>query len=188
MSKFKPMLIRFDEEGYNRECQRMENKSNILRKALEWMHANAANVKFTPKNESEWAELDRGFVHWFKDKYWEVNSDLVKLPISVDKALELMEVNLAPLWKLWKQYSDIDPVHCPLESEDGIYYIVPKEPYQVYTKNAEENRKLKVGRKLIELLEHADEVTHIYPLDIQKGTSELIKYNLKTGEYIVNIR
>lgn len=187
MSKFKPMLIRFDEEGYNRECQRMDSKAALLVKALEWMHKNTANVKFTPKNESEWVDLDRGFVEWFKDKYWEVNSDLVKLPISVDKALELMEVNLAPLWKLWKQYSDIEPIHCPLESEDGIYFHVPKEPYQVYTKSAEENRKLKVGRKLIEILDEVAEVTKIYPIDMQRGTSQLLQYDMRRAEYRINI-
>lgn len=188
MSKFKPMLIRFDEDGFNTEVHRMETKSNILSKALEWMHKNSANVKFTPKDEYEWNELDRGFVEWFKKKYWEVNSDLVKLPITVDKALDLMEVNLAPLWTLWKQYKDIVPLHCPLEADDGIFFIVPKEPYQVYTKSAEENKKLKLGRKLIQVLEEVDEVSHIYPLDIQKGTSELLKYNLRRAEYTVNIR
>ena len=66
MSKFKPMLIRFDEDGFNTEVHRMETKSNILSKALEWMHKNSANVKFTPKDEYEWNELDGGFVEWFK--------------------------------------------------------------------------------------------------------------------------
>ena len=67
--------------------------------------------------------------------------------------------------------------------KNGIWPDIDKELYCTYTKNIEENRKLKTARKLIRALNEISEYAHVYPFDIVKATSGFVNYNMITKEY-----
>lgn len=186
MSKFKPMQISFDEVSYKTEEENIEKRMQTIERALKWMRDAAPNVKFN-MGHNDWHALHNGFVKFFKEKYWEVNQSLIKLPISVDKALELMEINTEDLEALNRLYLSFPVKVVPLFSAEGIWYPIERTDYIRWTKSAEENKRLKIARKFIEVMDEVAEFTTVNPMAIVQGTNQLVTINRSRGEFVPNI-
>ena len=186
MSKFKPMQIAFDEVSYKLEEENIEKRMLTVSKALQWMTAAAPNVKFN-MGHNDWYNLHQGFVNFFKEKYWEVNQKLIKLPISVEKALDLMDINTEDLEALYSRYKSFPVKVVPSFSDEGIWYPIERTDYIKWTESAEENKRLKIARKFIEVMDEVAEVTTVNPTAIVRGTNQLVSLDVIRGELIPNI-
>ncbi|MGC6421276.1 MAG: hypothetical protein ACON43_00515 [Flavobacteriaceae bacterium] len=168
------MQISFDAASYRTEEANIEKRMKVIDDALEWIRNQAPNVPIE-FNGTDWYEFHNGFVTLFKQKYWAVNKNLIKLPISVDKALELMEIDLDGLHSLYSLYRSYPVATPPTFSQEGIWYPLERNDYVRYTKNADENKRVKLARKFIELMDEVKEVTNVNPIGIVQSTGQLVE-------------
>ncbi len=176
MPKYKPMLISFDESGYNHAIKRGNEKIEILNKAIQWAekHIVISDVEL----------FARSFSKFFMDQYYESNKDKIQLDIKVDKLLELVGINIFELRDLEDKFNSMND---KLDYSDGIKPLVDRSLYENYTKSSVENDKLRAGRKLIEVIKTCESFTKIYPMSIQQATSNLLSYDIRRNKYLVNI-
>ena len=190
MSKYKPMLISFDEEGYNYESKKAEEKLEILEKAIDWINNSPVNLSGN-LTEVIVNSMDESFCQFYTQKIWEMNKDKIQLDISKDKLLDLLGIDLTELKLLEDQYKSIETN--PLEfyplNDDGKYiefsfrFPVNRKAYERYTSSAEENQKLKDYRTFIEALDKLSNHCHIYAQQIQIATSNFVRYDIRKGRY-----
>ena len=57
----------------------------------------------------------------------------------------------------------------------------------IYTTSAKQNEMLRAGKAIIEAIQTASKFVTVYPYNIGKATSNLIQYDLRKGEYYVNV-
>lgn len=163
MSKYKPMLVHFDKEGYDQQVKWAEIKKTVSDEAWEWIGKNLPeNHKIIHADEFKGMFIKGNFVSLFKKEFLRAYRDKIKLDISVDKLLELMEVEIYRLEELEREYNTIT-IDIKWGAE-GKHYHIDKRPYEVWTKSSEENQLLKDGRNLIEAVEKLGRHTKVYPL------------------------
>ena len=64
---------------------------------------------------------------------------------------------------------------------------VDKSNYQLWTVSEEQNERLRIGREFIKAVEHLSDYTKVYPLDVSRGVSQLISYDIRSQKYFVNL-
>lgn len=170
------MLIAFDEGSYNRTIQTANDKIKVLNQAIQWAEKHI--VVFDKKKYSE------SFTRFFTTEYYESNKSKIQLDIRIDKLLELVGINIMELRTLEDKFNSID---AQLDFSDGVKPIVDKTPFETWTSSSEENDKLRMGRKLIEVLDACESFTKVYPVSIQQATSNFLQYDIRKGKYFVNI-
>lgn len=184
MSQYKPMLIRFDERSYKEALSKASEKESLWREAISWIKDNFTNWK-QPTDSAELNTLHNSFTEYFRDKYWETNKDLVKLPISIDKILDLMEIDIRALSYIEREYKAFD--YKPKFNTGEISFPVDKTPFEMYTRSSEENQKLKLARKFIDILEEVSEVTHVYHKNIQTAVSNFVIFDMRENRFFANV-
>lgn len=184
MSKYKPMLVHFDKAGYDEQVKFAEFKKTVSDEAWLWIGENLPeNHKIIHADEFKGTFIKGNFVSLFKKEFLRAYRDKIKLDISVDKLLELMEVEIYRLEDLEREYN---LVTTDIEwGAEGKHYNIDKRPYEIWTKSSEENQLLKDGRNLIEAVEKLGKHTKVYPQQIMLATSNLIGYDLRKQEYKV---
>ncbi len=176
MPKYKPMLIRFDEESYNHKLKRCNEKIQIIKKAIAWAENHI--VIFDKE------EFAQSFTAFFKKEYYESNKDKIHLDIQVDKLLDLVGINLAPLQVLENKFNTNQ---AELDYADGIKPKVDRKQFERYTKSSEENERLRDGRKFLDALNQIEKHVKVYPANIVNGTSNLIGFDIRKGEFHINV-
>jgi hypothetical protein len=146
MPKYKPMLLSVDSDGYSFALKRAKEKVHLYNKALAWCQQHIDVTDFEAFSAS--------FSQYFKQEYYLLNKDKIKLDIRIEKILDLMDISL----------------------------------FELYTKSSEENERLRDARAFIEALNRLNRHTKIYPLNIQSATSNLVRYNMRSNEYSINLR
>ena len=177
MPQYKPMLIFFDEEGYQIDLQKAKRKVQLFSTAL-----GVASTHIAVENTKAFAE---DFAGYLKREFYKLHKEKIQLPVSPDKLLDLLDVNLAPLQKLQDEFNSIN-AELRWEGNKPVAYL-DRKPYEKWTTSAEENQKLRDGKKFLEALEKLSEHTQIYPANIQRGTSNLIFFDMRKNRYIVNV-
>lgn len=178
MPKYKPMLIDVDNDGYNYALKRAKEKVHLYNKALAWCQ------QYIDVTDCE--GFSASFSHYFKQEYHMLNKDKIRLDIRIEKILDLMDISLFELERMEADYRGNDS---PLQFNNGV--PVPDiniRDYEIYTKSSEENERLRDARKFIEALQKLSQHTIVYPLNIMRGTSNVIRYDGIKDEYSVNIR
>ena len=173
MSQYKAMLVSVDEEGYRQAMGKAEEKVGIFLKAL-----GVASHHISIVDTQKFAD---GFTTYFKQEFYKKYKDKIQLDISVEKLLNLMDVNLDPVYNLERKFKEIN-AEIKWEGNKPIPYV-DKKPYERWTTSAEENEKVKVGRKMLEAIEELGKYTKVYPFAIQKATSNLLSFNIRTNSY-----
>ena len=193
MSQYKPMLIRFDEENYLTQTRLAQKKLNLLRDAVVWMENKNIIVK---SNDAK--SIHNSFVGYFEEAVYQKNKDQINSLVAKEKLLDLLDVNSKPLADIQEEYSkiDLEPKFDPYESNTpecesnrviGVSFPVNRRAYEVYTNSAEQNAKLRDYRGFINALEKLSNHCHIYPHQIQIGTSGLVRYDIRNAEYFPNL-
>lgn len=184
MPKYKPMLIHFDEDGYNQEVKKAEEKINIFHQALILARKDVV--------VDDLEDFSRSFTAYFKKAYYESNKEKIQLDISIDKLLYLMEVDLTRLERLERNFnSNTAPidfiVQLPDDEEVLPIHRVDRKDYELYTTSSEQNEILRAGRNLIDAIQTASKYATIYPYNMGQATGNLIRYDMRKAQYFVNV-
>ena len=171
------MLVAFDEVGYREAIQKGEQKTQIFKDALKWCDQYIDGIYLEA--------FAKSFTKEFQHRYYEANKDKIKLDIKIDKLLELVGINIFELRDLEDKFNNHQSVF--VIDKNGFGCKVDKKPYEKWTKSSEENEKLRQGRKLIEAIQSCNNFTTIYPVNIQAATCNFITYDIRKGEYFVNV-
>lgn len=176
MPKYKPMLVYFDEEGFQDAQRKADDKLELFDKALKWC---GQYIKVdAPESFIE------SFTEYFKDQFFQKNIGKIQLDISVERLLYLMEIEIAPLQDIELQFKENAT---PLFIRDGKpVCAVDKDRFKRFTKSAEENKMLKAGNNFIDALNEIKEYTHIYPMTISQGTSGMLRFDMRRNKLLVD--
>ena len=180
MPKYKPMLIRFDDEGYNLAIKQAKDKIHIYQQAVGFMEKHNLKIKDTTK-------FERSFTEYFKEQFYEFNREKILIDISVDKLMYLMEVDITRLKALENNYRNHQSL-LTFDTEDG--QPLPKlerRDFESYTTSSEQNEMLRDARLLVEAIQKVGRHTKVYPFNIGQATSNLIQYDLRKNKYVINI-
>ena len=171
------MLVSFDERGYNEAINKGEQKTQIFKDALEWCNQYVEGLYLKG--------FAKSFTKEFMARYYELNKDKIQLEIKIDKLLELVGINIFELRDLEDKFNN-HPSEFEV-NETGFGCKVERRPYEQWTTSSEQNEKLRMGKRLIEVIEACNPHTKIYPATIQQATSNFIIYDIRKGKYFVSI-
>jgi hypothetical protein len=178
MSKYKPMLISFDEEAYKNEVKAANQKVEVYNLALAWV-----GKYVTVESPKAFAE---SFTEVFKQLYYDSMKGLNLLDLSPEKLLEAKEINVSELSVLEARFNNLS-YPCKF-NRDGVPFVeVDKAQFEHWTKSSKENQVLRDSKNLIDAVERMEQHTHIYPQQIMLATSSLIGYDIRRSRYKVNI-
>lgn len=172
------MLVHFDEDGYKRAGKW------AMEKIVHFNDAKRYAEKHIVVADTE-AFAD-SFTRYFKDAFMSKNRDKIQLDISVEKLLDLMEVDIMPLVYLETKFNGNDSM-LSFDSPDGIPApIIDKTQFEIYTNSSEQNAVLRDTRGLIEAIQRVEQHTKVYPANLTSGTSNLIGYDMRKQTYYPN--
>lgn len=180
MPKYKPMLIRFDEEGYNLELKQAHDKIEAFKKALVFAQQYII--------VSDYERFSESFTEYFKNSIHESNRGKIQLDINVSKLLDLLDIDISPLVHLERLYdsnSSVLSFDKPLTIPTPL---VERKKHEVYTTSAEQNEALRDGRRFIDAIQYLAKHTTVYPYNFQSGTNNFIGYDIRRQEYFVNLK
>ena len=177
MSQYKSMLVRTDEEGFREAVRKAEGKISIFNRAL-----GVASHHIAVEDTKKFSE---SFTTYFKQEFYKKHKDKIQLEISIDKLLNLMDVNLSPLYDLEVSYQEIN-AELKWEQNKPVPYV-DKKPFERWTTSAEENEKVKAGRKLLDAIEEISKYSKVYPMTVQNAVSGLVSFNMRTNSYYINL-
>ena len=100
MPKYKPVLIHFDSDGYNRECKKADEKKNLFNDAVLWMESRGVDLV----GDESLKSMHDNMLGFFTDSIWQSNKDKIQLEISKERLLNLMDINTAELSYIQKNY------------------------------------------------------------------------------------
>ena len=119
------------------------------------------------------------------------NSKLIKLDVSFEKLLNLLDVDINMLKEF--QYKHHDNSHITAfflnrdgEPEDTLKVRVEIEDFTTYTKNQTENDMLKAGDDLIAALKEVERFSKVYPMTITQGISNFLLFDMSKNQYRIN--
>lgn len=144
MDDFKPQLILFDEEGYNIATKRAEAKLKALNDAKNHceQYISVDNLK----------AFESDIIAYFKQKISDASKDFLKLGISVDKIIDLKEINLQAVNDIAESYYSMRG-EIQWSDDNTASITVDKSPYQKFTKNEEQNKRLSIVKDFISSVE-----------------------------------
>ena len=178
MPKYKPMLVHFDEEGYKR--------------AARWAMEKVVNFNDAKKFAEKHIEIKDtrafadSFTRYFKAEFISKNREKIQLDISVEKLLDLMEIDLMPIAYLENKFNSNESL-LSFDSPDGIPApIIDKSQFEIYTNSSHQNAVLRDARGLIEAIQKVQKHTTVYPANIISGTSNLIGYDIRKQLYYID--
>ncbi len=177
MSQYKSMLVFTDELGYKEAVRKSENKIKIFNTAL-----GVASHHIAVVDTQKFAD---SFTTYFKQEFYKKHKGKIELEVSVEKILNLLDVNLNPLYDLERQYKS-NTADVKWEGNKPVP-DVDKRPFERWTKSAQENEKVKAGRKLIDAIEEVSKHSKVYPMTIQNAVSGLLSFNMRTNSYYINL-
>ena len=177
MSQYKSMLVRTDEEGFREAVRKAEGKISIFNRAL-----GVASHHIAVEDTKKFSE---SFTTYFKQEFYKKHKGKIQLEISIDKLLNLMDVNLNPLYDLEVSYQEIN-AELKWEQNKPVPYV-DKKPFERWTTSAEENEKVKAGRKLLDAIEEISKYSKVYPMTVQNAVSGLVSFNMRTNSYYINL-
>lgn len=174
------MLIHFDEDGYDMA------KRWAMDKVANYGKAKKYAEKYIDVNDAE--AFSNSFTGYFKDAFLKKNRSKIQLDISVDKLMDLLEVDITPLAQMEYRYKENDST-LAFDAPDGIPApVLDKSKFEMYTNSSDQNEVLRDARRLIKAVEKASRHTHFFPADIARGTNNSIGYDIRRGVYFVNPR
>tara|TARA_R100000935_G_scaffold55782_1_gene86213 strand:+ start:2775 stop:3332 length:558 start_codon:yes stop_codon:yes gene_type:complete len=177
--KFVKMKTSFDMATYNQSLVEAKRKLSIVNEAYEWCNNHIDNSKMN-KNEFVF-DMTKEFSRCLKEQ----KGDAVKIEISVEKLMFLLDIEISMLGALKSEFSSIK---LELKVVDDLFNCeVIKEDYQSYTTSQEQNDKLIAGNNLVKALEMVSKYTKVYPLNIQQGTSGFLQFQLSKNSYNVRL-
>ena len=178
MSKFKPMLVSFDDKSFKEAQEKAQNKHLLRVEATEWIEGvlDVSNIDVQ--------KLHEDMTQYFKELVSEAYKDVNQLELSASKLIEAKEIKIHELREIQSKYEAID---LPLTMVDEIpTFSVDKKEYEVWTRSENMNNKLTKGNAFIFALNQLSGDINVQHRFITNATSGVIRYDLFKNEYLVS--
>ena len=105
--------------------------------------------------------------------------------MTSDKVLSLLEIDLNKLYNIQVEFEE-NKNQLLFDKEGSPFTRVDKEQFTQYTKNEGENERLKAIQNLIASIEDLQQYYHVYKGDIQRVTSNAVRYNIRNNQWDIN--
>ena len=174
---FKKKVITIDEEGLKRAEAIAEEKITLLQSAMKEAEKHIYIDDFKA--------FSKDFIAYTTEKIKAKNEALADLNLSDDKILNLLEIDLNALYELQVQFEE-NTTKLYIDDEGSPYTKVNKEPYIIYTKNEEENKRLEAFQYLIVSLEEIAKHTHVYKVEVARLTSNAVVFDIRLNKFRIN--
>ena len=178
--KFTPKKIEVNQIAYTKAVKDAEEKLNNFKEALDWVYSNnvnEANLDDMAFNDDMLTEYKRCFMLQ--------NSNVVKLDISFEKLLDLLDVNLQILKEFQYKHDDNKSELVQIDKET-VATKINIDDYTIWTRNESENQRLDVANELINVLDKVGSFSKVYPLTITQGISNFLLFDTAKHQYKVN--
>ena len=174
---FKKKVISINNEGLKQAEKVGEAKINLLQTAIDEAKKHVTIDDFKA--------FSKDFIAYTTKKIIDKNKGLKDLNLSSDKVLNLLEINLQKLYELQVQFEE-NTTKLYIDAEGSPYTKVNKEPYIVYTKNEEQNKRLEAFQYLIVSLEEIAKHTHVYKGEVARLTSNSVVFDIRLNKWQIN--
>ena len=174
---FKKKVISISNEGLKQAEKVAEAKITLLQAAIDEAkkHVNIDDLK----------AFSEGFISYTTKKVIDKNKSLKELNLSPDKVLSLLEIDLNKLYNIQVEFEE-NKTQLLFDKEGSPYTRVDKEQFIQYTKNEDENERLKAIQNLLISIEDLQQYYHVYKGDLQRVTSNAVRYNMRNNQWYIN--
>ena len=174
---FKKKVITISNEGLKQAEKLAEAKITLLQKAIDEAkkHVTIDDLK----------AFSEDFISYTTKKIIDKNKSLKSLNLSPNKILNLLEIDLNKLYNIQVEFEE-NKTKVYFDKEGSPYTKVDKEPFIQYTKNEEENERLKAIQNLLISIEDLQQYYHVYKGDIQRVTSNAFRWDMRTSQWDIN--
>jgi len=178
--KFTPKKIEVNQIAYTKAVKDAEEKINNFKEALDWVYSNnvsEAHLDDMAFNDDMLTEFKRCFMLQ--------NSNVVKLDISFEKLIDLLDVDLQVLKEFQYKHDDNKSELIQVDDET-VATKIDIDDYTIWTKNEDENQRLEVANEFISVLDKVNKLCKVYPFTIQQATSNFLSFDITKNEYKMN--
>ena len=174
---FKKKAININEEGLKQAEKVAEAKITLLQSAMKEAkkHVTIDDLK----------TFSEGFISYTTKRVIEKNKSLKDLNLTSDKVLSLLEIDLNKLYNIQVEFEE-NKTQLLFDKEGSPFTKVDKNQFITWTKNEEENERLEAIQNLLISIEDLQQYYHVYKGDIQRVTSNAVRYNMRNNQWDIN--
>ena len=181
INTFIPIKLDVDIVAYNKANEQAEALLNNFNDALSWVydnHVQEGDISIEAFNDDMVMEFQKAFM--------KRNAKVIKLDVSFEKLLNLLDVNLDALKEFQYKHHDNPQVAKVIQPDDTLKVKIDMEDFTTYTKNQYENDMLEASDDLMLALKKVGYFTKVYPLTITQGVSNFLLFDMKQNKYRIN--
>ena len=175
--EFKKKVISMSDEGLKQAEKVAEAKITLLQKAID------ETKKYVTIDDLK--AFSEDFISYTTNKIIDKNKSLKNLNLTSDKVLSLLEIDLNKLYNIQVEFEE-NKNQLLFDKEGSPYTKVDKEQFITWTKSEQENERLKAIQNLIASIEDLQQYYHVYKGDIQRVTSNAVRYNMRNNQWDIN--
>ena len=185
-SEFEPIVLDVNYDAYHKTIKDGEQYLKNFNDALSWVYDNHVKTDtLSVKDFSNDMMLE------FERVFMLQNSKLIKLDVSFEKLLNLLDVNIDTLKEFQYKHSENIGIQAFFVNRDGepddtLKVKIDIEDFTTYTKNQTENDMLKAADNLMVALKEVERFAKVYPLTITQGVSNFLLFDMKKSKYRIN--
>ena len=176
---FVKMKVWEDKTTFNKAVKESENKINVVKEALDWCSKHIDSDKIDRK------KFLMDMVGEFNRQVELQKGNIVKTKLAVEKLHFLLDIHITELHSIQSQYERLS-ANIYVENDDFVS-SVSLEDFTRYTSTEEENQRLIIANNFIDAIDKVKKYSKCYPVDLQRGTSEFVKFDFRENKYIPNI-
>jgi len=181
INTFTPIKLDVDIVAYNKANEQAEALLNNFNDALSWVydnHVQEGDISIEAFNDDMVMEFQKAFM--------KRNAKVIKLDVSFEKLLNLLDVNLDALKEFQYKHHDNPQVAKVIQPDDTLKVKIDMEDFTTYTKNQYENDMLEASDDLMLALKKVGYFTKVYPLTITQAVSNFLLFDMKQNKYRIN--
>ena len=181
INTFIPIKLDVDIVAYNKANEQAEALLNNFNDALSWVydnHVQEGDISIEAFNDDMVMEFQKAFM--------KRNAKVIKLDVSFEKLLNLLDVNLDALKEFQYKHHDNPQVAKVIQPDDTLKVKIDMEDFTTYTKNQYENDMLEASDDLMLALKKVGYFTKVYPLTITQAVSNFLLFDMKQNKYRIN--
>ena len=181
INTFTPIKLDVDIVAYNKANEQAEALLNNFNDALSWVydnHVQEGDISIEAFNDDMVMEFQKAFM--------KRNAKVIKLDVSFEKLLNLLDVDIDGLKEFQYKHHDNPQVAKVIQPDDTLKVKIDMEDFTTYTKNQLENDMLEASDDLMLALKKVGYFTKVYPLTITQGVSNFLLFDMKQNKYRIN--
>ena len=178
---FTPIKLDVDILAYNKANQEAEVLLSNFNDALSWVydnHVKEGDISIEAFNDDMVMEFQKAFM--------KRNAKVIKLDVSFEKLLNLLDVDIDVLKEFQYKHHDNPQVAKVVQPDDKLMVKLDMEDFTTYTKNQYENDMLEASDDLMLALNKVKHFVKVYPLTITQGVSNFLLFDMKQNKYRIN--